>query len=121
MLVSQCSKQALPATRRILDQFAERKGDRTWLTPITAEGLKALHQLLRKGARRNTAVACHWVHGGKIDLLWIVGNRQKFNSEGTVPTNKTGRDVIGHYLEENWKYTETIALLAGIALSLIHI
>ena len=115
MLVSQCSKQALPATRRILDQFAERKGDRTWLTPITAEGLKALHQLLRKGARRNTAVACHWVHGGKIDLLWIVGNRQKFNSEGTVPTNKTGRDVIGHYLEENWKYTETIALLAGIA------
>ena len=115
MLVSQCSKQALPATRRILDQFAERKGDRTWLTPITAEGLKALHQLLRKGARRNTAVACHWVHGGQIDLLWIVGNRQKFNFEGTVPTNRTGRDVIGHYLEENWQYTETIALLAGIA------
>jgi CRISPR-associated endonuclease/helicase Cas3 len=115
MLVSQCSKQALPATRRILDQFAERKGDRTWLTPITAEGLKALHQLLRKSARRNTAVACHWVHGPRIDLLWIVGNRQKFNFEGTVPTNRTGRDIIGHYLEERWQHTETIALLAAIA------
>ena len=29
LLVSQCSKNALKETRRILDQFAERRGERT--------------------------------------------------------------------------------------------
>ncbi len=115
LLVSQCSKQALPATRRILDQFAERKGERSWLTPITADGLRCLHQLLRKQARRNTAVACHWIKGGQIELLWIVGNRRKFNAEGSVPTNTTGRDVVGKYQEQGWRHTESIALLASIA------
>ena len=28
LFVSQCSKRALTETRRILDQFAERRGDR---------------------------------------------------------------------------------------------
>lgn len=35
LLISQCSKNALTETRRILDQFAERRGDRTWQTAIT--------------------------------------------------------------------------------------
>ena len=39
LLVSQCDKRALTETRRILDQFAERRGDRTWQTPITRAGL----------------------------------------------------------------------------------
>ena len=34
ILISQCEKRALTETRRILDQFAERKGERTWQTPI---------------------------------------------------------------------------------------
>ena len=38
LLVSQCDKGALTETRRILDQFAERRGDRTWQTPITRAG-----------------------------------------------------------------------------------
>lgn len=33
LLVSQCEKRALSETRRILDQFAERRGERTWRTP----------------------------------------------------------------------------------------
>lgn len=115
MLVSQCSKQALPATRRILDQFAERKGDRTWLTPITQIGLQTLYQLLRKQARRNTAVACHWIKGGEIELMWIVGNRRKFNQQGTVPTNYTSRDILGSQSEDGWRHTESIALLAALA------
>ena len=35
LFVSQCSTRALTETRRILDQFAERRGERTWQTPIT--------------------------------------------------------------------------------------
>lgn len=115
VLISQCSKQALPATRRILDQFAERKGMRTWLTPITEAGLETLHGLLRRGARRNTAVACHRVRGGEMELLWIVGNRRKFDERGNVPTNTTGRPVLQRHRENAWRHSEAIALLASIA------
>ena len=115
MLVSQCSKQALPNTRRILDQFAERKGSRTWLTPITENGLQTLQQMLRQRARRNTAVACHWVRGNNIELLWIVGNRRKFNRIGNVPTDTRKYSVLNDINEDKWRYTEGIALLSAIA------
>ena len=82
LLVSQCRKNALKETRRILDQFAERRGERTWQTAITMEGLLTLRKLLRKTARRNTAVACHWIRGkDHSELMWIVGNASQFNSE----------------------------------------
>jgi CRISPR-associated endonuclease/helicase Cas3 len=116
LLVSQCHKSALVTTRRILDQFAERKGNRTWQTAITLEGLKTLHKLLRKQARRNTAVACHWIKSAnRTELLWIVGNIRKFNEQGTVPTNITTRDVLRSQDENQWHTIEDIALLAGIA------
>ena len=63
LFVSQCSKRALTETRRILDQFAERRGERTWQTPITQAGLDTVRKLLRATARKNTAVACHWIRG----------------------------------------------------------
>lgn len=116
MLVSQCSKKALVDTRRILDQFAERKGDRTWQTPITLEGLNTLRKMLRKTAKRNTAVACHWIRGAnQTELLWIVGNQRRFNPQGTVPTNSTQRDILRSQDENQWHNAEVIALLAGIA------
>lgn len=52
MLISQCSKNALVETRRILDQFAERRGERTWQTAITQNGLDTLRRLLRQTARK---------------------------------------------------------------------
>ena len=94
LLVSQCDKRALTETRRILDQFAERRGDRTWQTPITQDGLDTLRQLLRKTARKNTAVACHWIRGlDHSELLWTVGDASSFNSQGAVPTNTTMKDA----------------------------
>ncbi|WP_038835315.1 type I-F CRISPR-associated helicase Cas3f [Yersinia pseudotuberculosis] len=116
LLISQCHKRALDETRRILDQFAERKGDRTWQTAITQEGLNTLRKLLRRTARRNSAVACHWIKSNnQSELLWIVGNLRRFNAEGTVPTNTTQRDILRSQDENNWHSVETIALLAGIA------
>jgi len=58
LLISQCSKKAREQTCHILDQFAERKGDASWQTAITLEGLETLRRLLQKTARKNTAVAC---------------------------------------------------------------
>ena len=116
LLVSECNKRALVETRRVLDQFAERKGERTWQTAITAEGLKTLRQLLRKTARRNTAVACHWIRSANhTELLWIVGNLRRFNLQGSVPTNRTERDILRSNDENPWHSAEAFSLLAAIA------
>ena len=116
LIVSQCSKKALSETRRILDQFAERKGERTWQTAITLQGLSTVRKLLRKTAKRNTAVACHWIKSAnQTELLWLVGNIRHFNEQGTVPTNTTSRDILRNADENHWHTAEAISLLAGIA------
>ena len=120
LLVSQCSKRALTETRRILDQFAERRGDRTWQTPITKAGLDALRRLLKKTARKNTAVACHWIRGlDHSELLWTVGDASGFNAQGAVPTNTTTRNILRGEDENDWHTGEEIALLTALA-ALLH-
>lgn len=120
LFVSQCSKRALTETRRILDQFAERRGERTWQTAITMDGLNTLRKLLRQTARKNTAVACHWIRGkDHSELMWVVGNASEFNSEGAVPTNTTERDVLRAGDENDWHTGEDIKLLAQMA-ALLH-
>ncbi len=116
LLVSQCSKKALVETRRILDQFAERRGERTWHTPITEQGLKTLHKMLRRTARKNTAVACHWVRGrNHSELLWVVGDAGRFNARGATPTNTTRRNILRRQSENDWRTGEEIALLCQLA------
>ena len=120
LLVSQCDKRALTETRRILDQFAERRGDRTWQTPITQDGLDTLRRLLRKTARKNTAVACHWIRGlDRSELLWTVGSPNRFNAQGAVPTNTTTRNVLRQADENDWHSREDIHLLTALA-ALLH-
>ena len=120
LLVSQCDKRALTETRRILDQFAERRGDRTWQTSITQDGLDTLRRLLRKTARKNTAVACHWIRGlDRSELLWTVGSPNRFNAQGAVPTNSTTRNVLRQADENDWHTGELIRLLADLA-GLLH-
>jgi CRISPR-associated endonuclease/helicase Cas3 len=120
LLISQCEKNALSESRRILDQFAERCGDRTWQTVMTQAGLDTLRKLLRKTARRNTAVACHWLRGANgRELLWLVGDASKFNGEGLVPTNRTANDVLRRSSENDWHSLSAIQLLSGMA-SLLH-
>ncbi|GAB6046680.1 type I-F CRISPR-associated helicase Cas3f [Methyloparacoccus murrellii] len=120
LLISECTKNALTETRRILDQFAERRGERTWQTAITQQGLDTLRRLLRQHARKNTAVACHWIRGkDHSELLWIVGDTRRFNERGAVPTNITRRDILRSQDENDWHSAETIRLLASLA-ALFH-
>lgn len=92
--VSQCEKNALKKTRRVLDAFADRIGDNTWQTVITEDGLLTVKKMLRKTASKNTAVSCHWIRSrSRTELVWVVGSRQRFNSEGVVPVNITLKEV----------------------------
>ena len=120
LLISQCDQRALTETRRILDQFAERRGDRTWQTPITQDGLDTLRRLLRKTARKNTAVACHWIRGlDHSELLWTVGDARRFNDQGAVPTNTTQRNVLRGQDQNDWHTGDDIHLLTALA-ALLH-
>jgi len=93
--VSQCEKKSLAKTRRVLDAFANRIGSNTWQTVITNEGLQAVKTLLRSTASKNTAVSCHWLRSrSRSELVWIVGNRSKFNAQGVVPVNYTSNENI---------------------------
>ena len=120
LFVCQCSKRALTETRRILDQFAERRGERTWQTPITQAGLDTVRKLLRQTARKNTAVACHWIRGrDHSELLWVVGDASQFNDQGAVPTNTTARNVLRAGDENAWHHLPQMTALAALA-ALIH-
>jgi len=120
LFVSQCSKRALTETRRILDQFAERRGERTWQTPITQAGLDTVRKLLRQTARKNTAVACHWIRGrDHSELLWVVGDGRQFNAEGAVPTHTTASNVLRAEDENTWHHLPLITALAALA-ALLH-
>ncbi|WP_298623871.1 type I-F CRISPR-associated helicase Cas3f [uncultured Legionella sp.] len=120
IFVSQCEKKALNKTRRVLDSFANRIGDNTWQTIITNEGLNAVKKLLRKTASKNTAVSCHWLRSrSRSDLIWIVGNRSKFNAQGIVPVHYTRKSIVNTHWENDWHYLPLIKCLAALA-SLFH-
>lgn len=118
--ISQCEKHALKRTRRVLDAFANRIGDNTWQTLITEDGLQTVKKLLRQSASRNTAVSCHWVRSrSRSQLLWVVGQKNKFNEQGFVPVNRTEKSLLGSEHENNWKYLPLINALTRLA-ALFH-
>jgi CRISPR-associated endonuclease/helicase Cas3 len=116
--ISQCEKKALKKTRRILDAFANRIGDNTWQTVITEEGLNTVKKMLRQTATKSTAVSCHWIRSrSRSQFLWVVGNKNKFDEQGFVPVNYTGKNV--KQFENDWHYLPLIKALTAIA-ALFH-
>ena len=114
--VSQCEKKALQRTRRVLDAFADRIGDNTWQTVITQDGLLAVKKLLRKTATKNTAVSCHWIRSrSRSELVWVVGNKSKFNEQGIVPVNLTENPIEQYMDSGRWQTLEVIKYAAAIA------
>src|SRR5690606_40554971 len=70
---------------------------------------------LRKTVTKSTAVSCHWIRGRRrSELLWIVGNRNKFNSEGIVPVNSTRKKLDQNKWENNWHYLPLIKALVAV-------
>ncbi|MGO2128228.1 MAG: type I-F CRISPR-associated helicase Cas3f [Pseudoalteromonas prydzensis] len=118
--ISQCEKNALKKTRRVLDAFANRIGDNTWQTLITEDGLLTVKKMLRQTASKSTAVSCHWIRSrSRSQFLWVVGNKSKFNCEGVVPVNCTRRNLLNSEIENDWKYLPLIKSLTALS-ALFH-
>lgn len=120
IFVSQCEKKALPRTRRVLDAFANRIGDNTWQTLITEDGLLTVQKMLRQTASKSSAVSCHQIRSrSRSQLLWVVGNKKKFNAQGIVAVNSTEQNLLNNDAEQNWKYLPLIKAFTGLA-ALLH-
>lgn len=118
--ISQCEKKALNRTRRILDAFANRIGDNVWQTAITEDGLDTVKKLLRQSATKSTAVSCHRVRTRqRSELVWVVGNRKKFDEQGMVAVNRTKRNILHSEWENNWQNLNTIAIISTLS-ALLH-
>ncbi|OGA47541.1 MAG: hypothetical protein A3G25_17155 [Betaproteobacteria bacterium RIFCSPLOWO2_12_FULL_63_13] len=112
VLISACEKKALKRTRAVLDSYAMRSGDHTWLTPITAEGLAELRLMLRRTATRQTSIACFRNDGrSRMKLLWIVGSKANFNKDGVSPVATQARKQRGDLPE----WVRVCALIASAA------
>ncbi len=119
IFISECEKAAKKKTRQILDSFALRIGSDTWKTRITLEGLKSVKLLLSKHATRLTAVACHRIATrNSTELLWIVGNKLKFNHQGIRATSYTKLDRLQN-IEDTWFLLPHIKVATALA-SLLH-
>lgn len=120
IFVSQCEKKALPRTRRVLDAFANRIGDNTWQTLITEDGLYTVRKMLRQTASKSSAISCHQLRSrSRSQLLWIVGNKKKFNNEGIVPVNYTEGDIEQFMDQEKWQSLAVMKNAVAIA-ALFH-
>ncbi|STZ63076.1 CRISPR-associated helicase Cas3, subtype I-F/YPEST [Moraxella lacunata] len=118
--ISKCQKKAIKRTRKILDAFASRIGDNVWQTNITEIGLKTVYELLKSTASKSTAVACHRIATRhRTELVWVVGNKSKFNTTGGVAVNRTRRSILHHDWENNWQFLDGIGIIATLA-GLLH-
>lgn len=120
LFTSRSEKKALLTVRRILDQFADRIGNDTWQTIMTQEGVQEVRTLLRRSATKSTAVSCRWIRSrNRSQLLWVVGNRDKFNEEGLVPVNTTRKNILHNEWEGGWPYLSVLKALVSVA-ALFH-
>lgn len=113
-IISQCEKKALKRTRTIVDQYAVRISERTWVTPITIEALNDLKKALSMGASRSTAVACYVNKGMQsMRLAWTVGNSSMFGLNGAYPVSTKKRTMPA---PPPWARTlSLVARAAGLA------
>ncbi|MBO6201949.1 MAG: hypothetical protein J6O13_00300, partial [Selenomonas sp.] len=109
IFISQSDKNALKTTRWILDAFANRIGTDTWQTIITEDGLQTVKTLLRRHATKSMSVSCRWIRSRtRSQLLWIVGDKSRFNEEGIVPVNSTQKDLAHSEWENDWAHLPAI-------------
>lgn len=83
LVVSECLRGAWPRTRRIIDRYLERVGERTWRGRLTEAGLADLRRELTAVASRHSSIAASVAVGHRrFELEWIVGSSLPFGPDG---------------------------------------
>ena len=65
---------------------------------------------------KHGAVSCRWIRSrNRSQLLWVVGNRDKFNEEGLVPVNTTRKNILHNEWEGGWPYLSLLKAVVAVA------
>ncbi|WP_257266014.1 hypothetical protein [Endozoicomonas sp. ONNA2] len=95
LFVSECERQAVRKSRRILNRYARQIGRRSWLARLSKEGIDDVHAALRSVSSRQMAVACHRISSRtRTELLWVVGSRRHFDHDGNYAFSSSSQDFL---------------------------
>lgn len=76
--------------------------------------------LLQKHATKSMSVSCRWIRSrNRSELVWMVGDRSRFNQEGVVPVNYTQKNIRHDEWENDWLHLPEIKALSAVA-ALLH-
>ena len=65
-------------------------------------------------------MSCRWIRSrNRSQLLWVVGDRDKFNEEGLVPVNTTRKNILHNEWEGGWPYLSLLKAVVAVA-ALFH-
>lgn len=65
-------------------------------------------------------MSCRWIRSrNRSQLLWVVGNRDKFNEEGLVPVNTTRKNILHNEWKGGWPYLSLLKAVVAVA-ALFH-
>lgn len=83
VLVNESEGKAWKRTRRVLAKYLPQIGSRVWAGHISEEGLKDLHQEIRKVVSKSGSVACHrMLTRNRMELQWIAGQKAPYDELG---------------------------------------
>lgn len=120
IFISKSTGSALKSVRTILDSYADRIGDDAWRTVITEDGLEKVKSLLKKNAKRNTAVACFRVTTRhSLPLYWVVGRRDVWNQDGCIAVKHSSKSYVESDYMKNLTFLKPLKAVSGLA-ALLH-
>lgn len=84
IMVDESNFKQLIKSRRILAKYFQQISQRTFVGHISQEGLDNLYKEIKNITNRYTSVACFKVvTRSRIELEWIIGNKNNFDTDGT--------------------------------------
>lgn len=88
LLVSRSSGKGLKRTQAILDRYAKRIEQNSWVTQITQEGLSTLYSILKKSSSKKMAISCFHRQQSMLKLLWSIGPTTHIMPDGSIPVHQ---------------------------------
>ncbi len=121
VLINESEGKAWKRTRRVLAKYLPQIGSRVWAGHISEEGLKDLHQEIKKTVSKAGSVSCHRVMSrNRLELQWIAGQKDFYDSQGRYAFRTThirkeySTEPLGPYAELVYLCRRMAALLHDI-------
>lgn len=83
VLINESEGKAWKRTRRVLAKYLPQIGSRVWAGHISEEGLKDLHQEIKKVVSKSGSVVCHrMMSRNRMEMQWIAGQKNFYDEQG---------------------------------------